>query len=365
MFSSDAGQTWRALRLNLPTVAVHDLVVKGNDLVVGTHGRSIWIFDDLTPVREWSPKLAATNVHLFQPTEAIRWRYHSGPREKNSGENPPRGAAMYLWLKEKPKGEVKLEILDARDRVVRTLSSTAPEAWGASEDEDEPKAPIKAEDGLQRIVWDLRWEGATLIKNAKIDTGNPAQGPLAVPGTYKLRLTVDGAQSTSQLLVKPDPRVRLTQADLETNQAFALEIRDAITRLGTDVNRVKAVRDQLQARNKALEGDPRAKEIISMSKALIERLDKVEAQMHNPTAEVVYDILAQKGGAQLYSRLSPLLAFVDEGDGVPTQGMRDVFAMQQKELAALESQLKGLLDSDLTAIQLGAKRLDIPFIVIR
>jgi photosystem II stability/assembly factor-like uncharacterized protein len=365
MFTSDTGQTWRALKLNLPTVAVHDLVVKNHDLVVGTHGRSIWIFDDLTPVREWSAKLAADEVHIFPPPDVIRWRYNGGAREKNSGENPARGAAVSVWLKNKPQGEVKLEVLDGRNRLVRTLSSTAREAWGASEDEEEPKAAIKAEAGLQRVVWDLRWEGATLVKNAKIDYGDPTEGPLAVPGVYTLRLSVDGKQETSKLEVKPDPRVTLSQTELEANQAFALEVRDGISRLAADVNRLKSTREQLQARNKVLESEPRAKELIAMSKSLIERLGTIESRMQNPDAEVVYDILARKGGAQLYSRLSPLLMFVNEGDGVPTQGMREVFALQQQELEGLEGELKMALDKDLAAIELAAKRLELPFVVVR
>jgi photosystem II stability/assembly factor-like uncharacterized protein len=369
MFSTDGGQSWRALKMNLPTVAVHDLVVKDNDLVVGTHGRAIWILDDITPVREWAPASVASGfsrkaLHLFQPVATTRWRYHSGPREKNAGENPPQGAVVYFWLKDAPKGEVKLEVLDSRNQIVRTLSSTKREPWGAAEDEEEPKPDFKAEAGLQRAVWDLRWQGATLIKNARIDYGNPSEGPLAIPGVYTLRLTADGQQQTTTLSVKPDPRVQLSQADLEAHQAFALQVRDAITRLTTRVNRLMTVREQLQLHVKVLEGHERASELVGMSKALVERLDALEARIHNPEAEVAYDILARKGGAKLYSRLSPLLMFINEGDGVPTQGMKDVFAEQQKELASLEGELNALLDKDLAAIQLAAKRLDLPFVTV-
>jgi photosystem II stability/assembly factor-like uncharacterized protein len=365
MFSPDGGESWRELKLNLPTVAVHDLLVKDNDLIVGTHGRSIWILDDITPIREALVGDASSRpMHLFAPVETIRWRYHSGPREKNAGENPPAGAIVYFRLKDKPKGEVILEVLDAQNRLVRKLSSTPPEAWGAAEDAEEPKAAFKAEAGLQRAVWDLRWEGATLIKNAKIDYGDPTEGPLAVPGVYTLRLSVDGQQQTTKLTVKPDPRVRLSQADLEAHQAFALQVRDAITRLTTDVNRLKAVREQLQAHMKVLDGNPRASELLTMSKAMVKQLDELESRMHNPEAEVAYDILARKGGAKLYSRLSPLLMFVNEGDGVPTQGMKDVFAEQQKELTGYVGELKALVDRDLAAIQLAAKRLDLPFVIV-
>jgi len=363
MFSLDNGQTWRSLKLNLPTVAVHDLAVKDNDLVVGTHGRSIWIFDDLTPVREWTGRTEP--AHLFAPQEAIAWRYAGGPREAMAGENPPRGAMLHYYLPEKPKGDIKIEIFDAQNRLVRTLSSKAREVTGREEDEEEPKAELQTEPGIQRAVWTLQWEGARLIKDAKIDYGDPTEGPLVVPGTYTAKLTVDGREQTAKLVVKLDPRVKVSQTDLEAEQAFALQVRDAISRLTDNVVRLKSVREQLQNHVKVLAGDPRASELIAMSKSLIDRLDTLEGRMHNPKAEVVYDILARKGGAMLYSRLSPLMSFVEDGDGAPTQGMKDVFAQQQKELVQLEGELKGLVDRDLGTIQLAARRLDLPFIVIR
>jgi hypothetical protein len=349
---------------------VHDLVVKDNDLVVGTHGRSIWIFDDLTPIREYAATAASTapartGPRLFPVQDTIAWRYSGGPREKMAGQNPPRGAIISYYLHEKPKGEVKIEIFDAQNRLVRTLSSKARELTGRQEDEDEAKPELEVDPGIQRGVWTLQWEGARLVKGAKIDYGDPTDGPAVVPGTYTIKLTVDGREDTSKVNVRLDPRVKVSQAELEAEQAFALQVRDAISRLTGDVVRLKAVREQLQNHVEVLEGDPRANELIGMSRSLIERLDKLEARMHNPEAEVVYDILARKGGARLYSRLSPLMAFVNEGDGPPTQGMKDVFAQQQKELTELEGELKGLVERDLATIQLAAKRIDVPFVVVR
>jgi len=363
MFSADNGQTWRALKLNLPTVAVHDLVVKDNDLVVGTHGRSIWIFDDLTPIREYV-QASAKDVQLFAPQETIAWRYAGGPRDRMAGQNPPRGAIINYFLPEKAKGEVKIEIFDGQNRLVKTLSSKARELTGREEDEEEPKPELQADAGIQRGVWNLQWEGARLVKDAKIDYGDPTEGPAVVPGTYTARLTVDGKQRDAKVNVKLDPRVKVPLSDLEAELTFALQVRDAISRLTGNVVRLASVREQLRNHVKLLEGDPRASELVGMSKALIDRLDKLEARMHNPEAEVVYDILARKGGAKLYSRLSPLLMFVNEGDGAPTQGMKEVFAQQQKELGELEGELKGLVDRDLATIQLAAKRLDLPFITV-
>lgn len=218
---------------------------------------------------------------------------------------------------------------------------------------------------MQRAAWDLRWEGATLINNARIDWGDPTDGPLAVPGAYTLRLTVDGQEATSKVTVAPDPRVALSQADLEAQLAFALDVRNAISALSSAVGRLRSVREQLQNHVKVLGDDRRASELVTMAKALTAKLDALEGRWHNPEAEVVYDILARRGGSKLYSRLSPLLMFATEGDGLPTQGMREVFSAQQKEFGELDGELKALIDNDLAAVQLAAKRLDLPFVVIR
>src|SRR5207244_9659302 len=117
-FSTDDGATWQPLKLNLPTVAVHDLIVKNNDLVVGTHGRSIWILDDLTPLREMSPQIAGTDSHLFPVQAAFRYRYRPAFHAKGIGQNPPAGALVDYYLKAKPKGPITLEIMDSQGTLI-------------------------------------------------------------------------------------------------------------------------------------------------------------------------------------------------------------------------------------------------------
>jgi photosystem II stability/assembly factor-like uncharacterized protein len=192
MFSTDDGVTWRPLQLNLPTVAVHDLAVKNDDLVVGTHGRSVYILDDLLPVRSMSPEVLAADVHLFPVPDAIRWRQGDGHWASGYGgfPNPPMGASIYYFLKEKQKGEVKIEILDASNRLVKTLSSV-PRVSDRSGDEDDTedlkKAVLPVDAGVHRAEWNLTWEGAKKILGAKIDFGDPADGPRAAPGAYVSR----------------------------------------------------------------------------------------------------------------------------------------------------------------------------------
>ena len=368
-FSTDGGTTWSSLQLNLPTVPVHDLVVKGQSLVLGTHGRSIWILDDLVPVRAYRPGAAAAGPALLPAPDAIRWRYARTPRQKTAGENPARGASIYYALDGKPKGELKIEILDASGRLVRTLSSVPPVDEGDDEDDEEEasakkKKALSTDPGIQRAVWDLAWQGATKIPRAKIDAGDPERGPLALPGTYTVRLSVDGRTVTTTVKVLPDPRVPVSAADLEAQLAFANGIRDDITRLSGLVATLRSVRAQVKARRALVGSRQDVATLGTLADRIAARTDELEHRLHNPDAEVTYDILAMRGGAKLYSRLSPLLDWVSDNDGPPTQGMRDVFAIQHAELESLASEVKGLLDGDVTALNEEAKRLSLSFVIV-
>jgi photosystem II stability/assembly factor-like uncharacterized protein len=371
VFSRDDGANWNRLKLNLPTVAVHDLVVKGDSLVLGTHGRSIWIFDELQVVRNpVTPDAAKQGIYLYPMGETTRWSYRSGrPADRFTGQNPPGGVRVYYWLKDEPKGDVTLEVLDVSGKVVNTLSSKPLEPTGSSEyvkDEKEQLAdlaiPKKA--GIQRAVWGLNWQGSEMIPGAKLDAGYPLFGPLAIPGNYTLRLSVDGKTATTPLTLKPDPRDTASPADLAEQLRFSLEVRDAITRLTRDVVRLQTVRRQLAERNDLLAKDERAKVLLEPSKTLIGKLDDLEGRIHNPKAEVVYDILAMQGGTKLYSRMAPFLGWAAGGNGAPTAGMREVFALQVKELDGYEAELTGLLRDDLGALNRTAVQLGFPMIYV-
>jgi hypothetical protein len=370
-YSPDDGATWKELKLNLPTVAVHDLVVKDDDLVVGTHGRSIWILDDLTPLREWSKEVEAKAVHLFTARPAVRWRY-DGPvssQVKGPGQNPPVGAVLHYWLKDEPKGDVVLEVLDEKGAVVRKLTSRKVEPEIPPDDPDpgwdeSEKKPLPKAAGLQRALWDLRHEGAAPIKPAKIDSGDPAEGPMVLPGTYTARLTVDGQAYSTPVEVRLDPRVAVSRADLEEQLAFALLLREDLTRLSGIVRDLRSVRGQVEARTASVKNRPDSEPLVEAAGALVAKCDALEEKLHNPKAEVSYDILARPGGARLYSRLAPLYSWAHDGDGRPTQGMREVHAELEKELDTLAAEWKAILETDVPALNAKARELAPDFVVL-
>jgi photosystem II stability/assembly factor-like uncharacterized protein len=366
MVSTDDGAAWHSLKLNMPTVAVHDLVVKDNDLVVATHGRSIWILDDLTPVRTHSPAIAARSVHLYAAPAATQWHYRGAYGRENAGPNPPRGATVSYWLKSKPSGPLTLQVLDGRGTVVRTLSSEPEPLVGASEYEgmeDAPKGALTADSGMQRATWDFAHRGAVRIRNGKIDSGDPSQGPQAVPGTYTLRLIAGGDTAITTVEVKADPRDPTSQADREAQLAFALEVRDQISRVTGLVEGLRRVERQLHTRVEALGDRPEAKELVAAARAAATRARALEAKLHNPDAEITYDILAQKGGARVYSRLAPLLNWASEGTGAPTQGMREVFSDQRKEVDGVAAEVAAFMAGEVAAVNAMAARPGLGFVV--
>ena len=373
MFSVDGGATWRDLKLGLPTVAVHDLVVKRDDLVVGTHGRSIWILDDLQPIRELNAAVRSSDVHVFPVADAVRWRLGEGAygARAASASNPPRGASIYYFLKDKPTGEVKIEILDGQGTVVRTLSSIPREPDNSDDNEDPEdlkKEALSTDPGVHRAVWDLAWQGAATIKGGKIDTGDPFEGPRAVPGPYTVRLTVDGKTKNSPLRIVADPRGGVSPSELDAQLTHALRVRNDISKLTELVNALRSVKDQLRSRARALEvrkSEPGVADLLKTSEHLVKKADALEDKLHNPTAEVVYDILAMRGGTRLYSRLAPLQMWAVEAEGPPTAGMTQVLEAQEKELAELERETRSFIEEEVGTVNAAAARLGLSYVVVK
>jgi photosystem II stability/assembly factor-like uncharacterized protein len=259
--SLDDGDNWQSLMLNLPTTAFRDMVIKDNDLVVGTYGRSVWILDDFSPLRQITAAVAAEPAHLFKPADAYRVRRNINagtpfPPEIPHGDNPPLGAVVYYHLGSKPTGDITLDISDKAGRVVRHMSSAPiapypdppprlPDWWL-----EHPK-PMPTEIGTNRINWNLRydeppafvhwWEHVTGALPG--DTPASPEGPMVIPGTYTLKLTVDGKSYTQQVTVKNDPRSPATPADLRAQYELQVKLYDGTRQSWDAYHQVSAMRE--------------------------------------------------------------------------------------------------------------------------
>ncbi|MCC7240593.1 MAG: glycoside hydrolase [Acidobacteria bacterium] len=244
--SFDDGERWHSLRINMPATSIRDLVVKDDDLVVGTHGRSFWILDDISPLRQLPGALSA-GPRLLTPRTATRVRWNMGtdtplPPDEPAGENPPDGATLHYWLPSNA-GEVTLEILDTGGSVVRRYSSSDPpdplvEGRNTPDYWIRPSRPLSAARGLHRFVWDLHHERpaapsfsypiAAIVHN----TPRTPLGSWVLPGTYTVRLAVDGRSQSVPLQVRLDPRVKTPSEGLRRQYDLSRALDGAMRRAG-------------------------------------------------------------------------------------------------------------------------------------
>ncbi len=365
-FSNDDGAHWQSLQLNLPTTPIHDLAVKDNDLVAATHGRSFWILDDISPLRQANSAITADDFHLYQPATATRLHFPDNvDRRRPVGDNPPKGAVLYYYLKSKAadKEEITIEISDAQGKRVRLLSSIKesnqeqPPEWP---DLEKPAGLLPADAGMNRFAWDFRSDSPVQIPGA-FYANVPPRGPLVVPGTYQIKLTVKGTTQSAPLNVAVDPRIqnRVTAADWQRQIELANKVKQDIDTLHRAVNQIRGLRANLQTLEKwAAAGSPNS-EVIAAAKALDQKMSPVEASLlqvkmkssennlrypnmlneqyatfndliqsvdQSPTAEqlLVFDDLHQRLGAQLVNWQQiqttdvPALNDLMRKNGVPT-----------------------------------------------
>ena len=241
--SFDDGDHWRSLRRNMPATSIRDLVIHGDDVIVGTHGRGFWILDDVTPLRQFDESIATKDVLLFSPQEALRWRWNKNtdtplPPDEPAGQNLPDGAILDYYLG-KPAQLVTLEIANAAGEVVRKYTSNDPAPEPKTTGQVPwywirlPQVPSAAA-GMHRFVWDLRYPPAPRPKEefpiaaVPRETAPVHHSPWVVPGMYIVRLTVDGKTTTQPLIVKMDPRVTTSLAGLQQQFDLSKQVYDAL-----------------------------------------------------------------------------------------------------------------------------------------
>jgi len=281
--SFDDGEHWQPLQLNLPTTPITDLIVKDDDLVVATNGRSFWILDDLSPLRELTPQLAAQDVILYKPGVTYRMNFpEQVDKRRPVGENPPNGMIISYYLKEAAKGEITLDIFDNAGKPVRHYSSKPknkfeqPPEWP---DLEKPPELLPTAAGMDRFPWNLRYESPTEIPGAFYADNGP-EGPIALPGTYTLKFTVDGKTRTAVAEVKVDPRLSVTESDRQKLFELELKVRDDIEALHTAVNQIRGVRSQIGVvRERVTQEGDKGQPVVRAIEDLDKKMAPVEQEL--------------------------------------------------------------------------------------
>ncbi|WP_411282464.1 WD40/YVTN/BNR-like repeat-containing protein [Gemmatimonas sp.] len=241
-FSLDDGDHWHSLRANMPAISIRDLVIKDDDIAVGTHGRGFWMLDNATALRQWNENTATSPATLFAPPVATRVRYSMYtdtpvPPDEPRAENPPDGAMIDYYLSRDAQS-VSLEILNAAGRVLRTFASTDPTPPPADAGNwprywFRPATAPSTKAGLQRVTWDLHYarpsaECSLPISATPFNTKCEPEGPWVMPGVYTARVTVDGAVQSHKFTVRMDPRVKTSPAALRQQHDLSLALYDAM-----------------------------------------------------------------------------------------------------------------------------------------
>jgi photosystem II stability/assembly factor-like uncharacterized protein len=362
--SFDAGASWQSLQRNLPPVPVTDLVVKDQDVVVSTQGRSFWILDDIAALRQAKPELAAAAAHLFAPSPAYRF---GGPEGRpGTGKNPPYGARFQYLLKDAPKDgeEVKLEILDAKGALVRSLSSKEEKKdEDAGDPEREaffgppPPKTIPARAGFNTYTWDLRQPEASRFKGLILWAGQTS-GPRVAPGRYEARLTAAGQTRSQPFEVRKDPRLATTDADFAKQQELLLRIRDKLTASHDAIVRLRGVRDQLKTAAERAKGSEAEKAVQDQADALSKKLTAVEEALYQTKNRASQDPLNYP--IRLNNKLAALAGTVGSADAAPTA---QSYAVYDELAAKIDAELKALdriLADDVPAFNRLVREREIP-----
>jgi hypothetical protein len=365
--SLDGGAHWETLQLNLPSSPVHDLIVKNDDLVVATHGRSFWVLDDLGPLRQWTAQTAGRDAVLFQPRPTARVRF---PDEVNKrqpvGENPPAGAMFYYYLKTAPKDEVKIEISDAKGTLLKTYSSVKKaEVEGPGEWPDVQKLSetLPVEAGLNRFAWNLRYEDPVKIPGAFYEGETAPKGTVALPGSYQVKLTVAGKSQTVPLELTMDPRVTVSREDLDKQFDLEQKISRRLTVTHKTINQLRDLRAEVQAMNKKYAGVAAWEPLRSGAEELVKKLTALEEQL------VQTKIKSTEGDLNFPTMLDEQLTYlsfaVDAGDAAPTQGQVETFEMLSKKIEEQLSKWDGILSQDVLTLNRLAEKQKIPLLDTR
>ncbi|MDE3253294.1 MAG: glycoside hydrolase, partial [Bacteroidota bacterium] len=332
--SFDDGANWQSLRLNMPATSIRDLVIKDDDLVLGTHGRGFWILDDITPLRQINAGLTQQKTVFFKPQTALRIRWDMNtdtplPQEEPAGQNPPEGAIIDYYLSEKATGPVTLEISDPNGKLVQKYSSddprypippsNVPDYW------IRPQQLLSADAGAHRFLWDMhytRLEGPVSFPMQAIyqNTAPAPNSPWVMPGVYTVTLRVNGEKISHPITVKMDPRVKTSMADLQKQYQLSMTCYQGIIKAREVMQEVNSAQTDL--RQKLAAGGDKQPKLEAINKE-VEKFASVArgGRRGGGNTEISF------GG--LSGAFSGLLGLLQESDMPPTT--QTVTAVNQTE----------------------------------
>ncbi|HEX3086493.1 MAG TPA: hypothetical protein VHP99_18300, partial [Pyrinomonadaceae bacterium] len=382
--SFDDGANWQSLQLNLPVTPITDLAIhkREKELVAATEGRAFWIFDDLPALHQMMDAggfAAASQTKLFKPKESYRMAGGGGfqlPPTATIGRNPAGGVVVYYSLKAKPTTDLVLEFLDTSGKSINKFTTRLPRGGGGQGPgavaEPPPSgggdegffggAPARASTdvGLNRFVWDMRYPDAVRFPGMILWAGQ-TQGPRIVPGTYQVKLTVDGQTMTENFEVKSDPRLTTTAADYAKQLELSLKIRDKLTQTHNAIIQIRDVKKQIDDLVKRV--GPQSRPIADAGNALTKKLTEVEEALYQTKNQSSQDPL--NFPIRLNNKLAALLGVVARSETPPNDQSVEVYNELSGQIDAQLAKLAAIMKTDVPAFNQLVKDQNIPAIVVK
>ncbi len=365
-YSINDGESWNSMQLNLPIVPITDLVIhkQMKDLVVATQGRAFYVLDNL-PVFYQLAEAQKADAFLFKPEDAYRTVGGGGfplPPTATVGANPPNGAVINYYLKEKATKEIALEFLDASGKLIRKFTGK-PQAETPSEPQGrfgEPSLPIDA--GLNRFVWNYRLPNATTISGMILWAGSTA-GPKVVPGNYQVRLSVDGkAVAAENFAVKADPRLSTTQEDFQKQFDLLSKIREKLSAAHDAILEVRDLRKQLEDVSSRLKS-PEQKDLKDKAAEISKNLTAIEEELNQTKIKSSQDAL--NFPIKVNNKLAALGSSVDSADSAPTNQANEVFNDLSTQIDTQLLRLTDIKSKDISAFNKTFVEKNLPVIMTK
>ena len=311
-FSFDNGQSWASFQLNLPIVPITDLALKNNNLIVATQGRSLYIIDDLSPLHQLSGAMAYASSYLYQPLPSYRMG-GSQYKSKTAGQNHPGGVLTYFYLRDYTDSmKVSLEYLDVEGNLIKKYATDA----------KEKNEKLKVKKGSNRFVWDMHYADAKRFDGMILWWGN-MQGPIALPGRYKVRLIVDGVTQEQPFEILPDPRSESSPAELQAQFDLLMQIRDKLTETHETIIDIREVRKQISSFTNRIQADSTYKDLVEAAKEVDKQMTEVEEALYQTKNRSNQDPLNYP--IKLNNKLAHLGSLTNVGNYPPTQQATEFF----------------------------------------
>lgn len=356
--SFDDGTSWKPFQLNLPIVPITDLTLRNDNLIAATQGRGFWLIDDLTPLHQLNDQVAAGDAYLYKPMPSYRMGpgFSFGRAPRTAGQNHPGGVTVHFIVKDTTKAEVTLEFLQTDGKLIKKFS-TKPDLKAKEE-----KLTLK-QPGMNKFNWNMRYPDADRF-DGLILWASSLSGPRALPGTYKLRLTVNGKSMETDFEILKDPRSTGTDADLKAQFDFLQEVIAKVSETHTAIKKIRTAREQINRAIDPIKDQKEAmKDVLDKAKAIQDDVKKIEEALYQTKNRSGQDPL--NFPIRLNNKLAHLNSLAGSGNFRPTDQM---IAFKQEITAEIDAQLAALdkiFKQDVPAFNALVKQKNIDAVVLK